>query len=56
MVSSRGRYKASKPLLVAELRNEVDAAANLERARGLMVLVFDPDLDPYNSIERGIVM
>jgi hypothetical protein len=49
VVARRGRDQAAPPLLLAELRDEVDAAANLEGADRLVVLVLDPDLGPSSS-------
>ena len=44
VVAGRGGDHAARPLLRGELRDEVDAAAHLEGADGLVVLVLDPDL------------
>ncbi len=54
VVASRGGDQSAPPLVLPELRDEVDAAADLEGAHRLMVLVLHPDLGPEQLVESGI--
>ena len=53
VVPGRGGDHAAAPLVVGELRDEVDAAAHLEVADRLVVLVLDPDLGADQLVERA---
>ena len=46
------RFRSS----LGELRDEVDAAADLEGADRLVVLVLDPDLGADELVERGVLV
>ena len=54
VIARRRRDQPAPPLLLAELRHEVDAAADLERADGLVVLVLHPDLGAKELVETRI--
>ena len=56
VVARRGGDQAAAPLLLAQLRDEVDAAANLEGADRLVVLVLDPDLGADELAQRGVAV
>ncbi len=56
MVAGRGGDKPAFALLVREPRDEVDAAAHLERPDRLVVLVLDPRLGADELVERGIAV
>src|SRR5581483_8068679 len=56
VVSRRGGDQASPAILLAELRDEVDAAAHLEGADRLVVLVLHPDLGADERVERGVAV
>jgi hypothetical protein len=54
VVSGRGRDQPAGALVVRQLRDEVEAAAHLERARRLVVLVLDPHARAHQRVEPGI--
>ena len=54
MVSRRRRDQPARPLVLGELRDEVDPAANLERPDRLVVLVLHPDLGTEQLVETRV--
>src|SRR5581483_8094857 len=54
VVTGRGARDSRAPLGRGELREEVDAAADLERARRLVVLVLDEERGADQAVERGV--
>ncbi len=56
VIARRGRHHAAAARLGRELRHEIDAAAHLEGADGLIVLVFDIDLGPQQFVEQRVMM
>ena len=54
VVAGRRRDQPAPPLLLAELRHEVHAAADLERADRLVVLVLHPDLGAEQLVETRV--
>jgi hypothetical protein len=56
VVAGRRGDHAAFALLGAQLRDEVDATAHLERADRLVVLVLDVDLGPEQVVERRVAV
>ena len=46
VIAGAGGDDASRALVIRERRNKVEAAANLERAGRIVVLVFDVNVEP----------
>jgi hypothetical protein len=55
VVPGAGGNDALPPLIRAELANEIQATANLERAGRVVVLVLDPDAAPDPLIEQRVM-
>ena len=56
VVPGRGGDQSALTLVGSQLRDEVDAAAHLEGADRLVVLVLHPDLRPDERLERRIAV
>ena len=56
VIARRRRDDAARPLFVRELRQQIDAAAHLERAQPLVIFVLDPDLRVQQRVKPQIAM
>ena len=56
VIAGRGGHHAAAAFLGREMRHEVDAAAHLEGADGLIVFVLDIDLGRQQPVEQRVVV